>query len=268
MKKKWLMCAALAALAVLAVAYRGHFPRAKAEDTSLQKVLEAGQLIVGLDAGFPPMSFADEKGEIVGFDCDMAQEVCKRLGVALVKRPIKWVARENELYNGTINCIGSLPVTPALNKVVCLTEPYIKDDLVFVVPGSSSARWLQDLKGKTVGVQYDSTTQRALNSTNIRKDVMVVLLDDNLSILLQLREGKLDAGLVDSLSAYHFIYSSSERYFILTDSLGEEKLAIGFKRNDRKLRDRVQQIIGEMNVDGTLAEISKKWFGSDITIVK
>ena len=45
-------------------------------------------------------------------------------------------------------------------------------------------------------------------------------------------------------------------------------MAIGFKRNDKKLRDRVQEIISEMNADGTLGEISKKWFGSNITIVR
>lgn len=59
----------------------------KAEgDNSLQKVKDAGQFILGLDATFKPMGYTDENGEIVGFDIDVAEEVCNRLGVKLVKQ--------------------------------------------------------------------------------------------------------------------------------------------------------------------------------------
>ena len=58
------------------------------EDQSLKKVKDAGKLILGLDATFKPMGYTDENNEIVGFDIDVAEEVCKRLGVELVKQPI------------------------------------------------------------------------------------------------------------------------------------------------------------------------------------
>ena len=144
----------------------------------------------------------------------------------------------------------------------------MKEDFIFVIRNDSKVKWLRDLKGKTIGVQLCSTTQDALNATDIIDDVTVVLLDDNMVVLQQLKEGKLDAALVDSFAAFYFIFSSSERYFILSDNLGEEELAIGFRKNDRKLRDRVQEIISEMKADGTLGQISLKWFGSDITVVK
>ena len=87
-------------------------------------------------------------------------------------------------------------------------------------------------------------------------------------ILRQLKDGELDAGLVDSLAAYYFIYSSSGRYFVLSESLGDEKFSIGFRKKDKELRDRFQEIISAMKADGSLGKISKKWFGSDITIVR
>ena len=161
-----------------------------------------------------------------------------------------------------------MPVTQESAATLNLLEPYIQDELIFVVPGSSNVKWMRDLKDKAIGVQYSSATQRAFNASRIRRDVMFSVLDDNLSILQQLKEGKLDAGLVNSLAAYYFIYSSSERYFVLPDSLGEEELTIGFRKNDRKLRDRVQEIISGMKGDGKLGDISEKWFGSDITIVR
>ena len=77
----------------------------KAEgDNSLQKVKDAGQFILGLDATFKPMGYTDENGEIVGFDIDVAEEVCKRLGVKLVKQPINWDTLTTDLEVGKCDC--------------------------------------------------------------------------------------------------------------------------------------------------------------------
>ena len=85
----------------------------------------------------------------------------------------------------------------------------------------------------------------------------------------KLNKGEIDAAVIDSVSAYYFMFSSEEQqYFTLSDSLDEEDYAIGFRKNDRKLRDKIQEIISEMKADGTLGNISKKWFGSDITTVR
>lgn len=241
---------------------------APVSDGSLQKILNSGRLVLGVDANFPPMSFVEEDEDIVGFDVDMFQEVCKRLGVELIRRSIDWDDKEEELNGGTIDCIGSMSVTPESAREMNLSEPYIKETLTFVVPGNSSARWLRDLKGRKIGVQAGSTTQEALEKLDIYKDITPVLFDDNLTILRQLKTGDLDAGLVDSVAAYYFIYSSSERYFFLPENLGEEKFAIGFRKNDKELRNRVQEILSEMKADGSLGKISKKCFGSDITIVR
>ena len=70
------------------------------DDDSLQKIRDAGQLVLGLDTEFPPMGFVNESGEIVGFDIDVAQEVCDRLGVSLVKQGINWDEKENDLDHG------------------------------------------------------------------------------------------------------------------------------------------------------------------------
>lgn len=241
---------------------------APVSDGSLQKILNSGRLVLGVDANFPPMSFVEEDEDIVGFDVDMFREVCKRLGVELIRRSIDWDDKEEELNGGTIDCIGSMSVTPESAREMNLSEPYIKETLTFVVPGNSSVRWLRDLKGRKIGVQAGSTTQEALEKLDIYKDITPVLFDDNLTILRQLKTGDLDAGLVDSVAAYYFIYSSSERYFFLPENLGEEKFAIGFRKNDKELRNRVQEILSEMKADGSLGKISKKCFGSDITIVR
>ena len=267
----WIAAAALISLAVMIWMLWGRTAvrrDASAKDDSLQKVLNSGRFIFGFDADFPPMSFADEKGEFTGFDIDMIQEVCNRLGVELVKQPINWDTKEDDLNGGRADCLGSLSITLGRAERMNLSEPYVKEDLIFVVPGNSDTKWLRDLKGKKVGVQTGSTTLEALEKLDIYKDILVVPFEENLALLQQLKEGKLDAALVDSLVAYSFMYSSNERYFVLPESLGQKKFVLGFRKNDKELRNKVQDILGEMKASGALGKISKKWFESDITIIK
>ena len=92
-------------------------------DNSLQKVLEAKRFVLGLDVGFPPMGFVDEKGTITGFDIDVAQEVCNRIGVTLVKQGIDWDTKEDKLNDGTIDCIwNGLSITPERSKTMNFSE--------------------------------------------------------------------------------------------------------------------------------------------------
>ncbi|MBR4195443.1 MAG: amino acid carrier protein [Synergistaceae bacterium] len=268
--RKLLIVSVCATLLSMGMVYFGGGLRDRVHerDVSLQRVLEAGHIVLGVDSAFPPMSFVSDNGEIVGFDIELMREVSDRLGIELVVRPIEWGNKENELRDGTIDCIGSMSVVSEAAKSINLSESYVKEDLIFVIRSDSKIKWLRDLKGKTIGVQAGSTTQDALNATDIINDVTVVPLADNMLALRQLKEGKIDAALVDSLVAFYFIFSSNERYFVLSDNLGEEELAIGFRKNDRKLRDKVQDVISDMKADGTLGKISQKWFGSDITIVK
>ena len=263
------LTAVIVMLAAAGCGTGGKPPLPPESDGSLQKILDAKQLILGLDASFPPMGFTDETGEIVGFDIDVAQEVCNRLGVELVKWPINWDTKEYALNNGTIDCIwNGMSVTPGRAAEMCLSEPYMRNELIFVVSGRSDAKGVRDLAGKRVGMQSGSTAQEALEASDLYKDVTVVTLDENITLLQCLKEGTLDAVLLDSVVAYYFISTSKESFFVLPDSLGEEDLAIGFRKDDRELRNRVQEIISGMKADGTLGEISKKWFGSDITIVR
>ncbi|MCR4817955.1 MAG: transporter substrate-binding domain-containing protein [Fretibacterium sp.] len=264
------MAELIAVVMVLIVAFygKGNTGNDRRSDGSLQKVLDAGQLVLGLDANFPPLSFTDSTGEIVGFDPDMFRVLCNRLGVRLVTRPVHWGHKQDALDEGTIDCIGSVSLQSPSARGMAMSEVYIKEDLVFMVPGNSRIMSVRDLKGKRIGVQNGASMQTAINRSVISKDVIFSVYDDNLEVLRQLKEGKLDAGLVDGTVAYYFMDASPERYFVLGDTLGEDELAIGFRKGDIDLRDKVQEVLSGMRFDGTLAVISKKWFGIDVTTIR
>lgn len=238
-------------------------------DDSLQKVLDSGKFILGLDATFKPMGYTDENDEIVGFDIDVAEEVCSRMGVELVKQPINWDTKEQDLNVGKIDCIwNGMSVNPGRAKEMNLSEPYMKNSMVFVVGASSEAKGMEDLRGKTIAVQNGSTAQEILESCDIAGDITVQAMATNVEALQQLDLAIVDAVFLDSVVANYEIQTSGKDYVVLPDGLEEEEYAIGFRKNDQKLRDEVQKILSEMKADGKLGEISTKWFGSDITTVK
>lgn len=239
------------------------------EDNSLQKVLDSGEFILGLDATFKPMGYTNENDEIVGFDIDCAEEVCSRLGVKLVKQPIDWDTKEQDLDSGKIDCIwNGMSINASRQEVMNLSEPYMKNSMVFVVAAGTleASAPLDELKGKTVAVQSGSTAQEILQGAEL--EVTENALATNVECLQQLELNLVDAVFMDSVVANYEIKESGKDYVILENGLEEEEYAIGFRKNDSALRDRVQEILSEMKADGKLGEISTKWFGSDITTVK
>lgn len=88
------LAAIILAIFAASILLGGCQPASTSVDDSWDKVKEKGKFVLGLDESFPPMGFTDENGEIVGFDIDVAREVCSRLGIELVLQPINWDAKE------------------------------------------------------------------------------------------------------------------------------------------------------------------------------
>lgn len=238
-------------------------------DQSLQKVLDSGKLILGLDATFKPMGYTDENDEIVGFDIDVAEEVCARMGVELVKEGINWETKEQDLNAGRIDCIwNGMSINPSRAEEMNLSEPYMKNAMVFVVPANSDVTAMSDLSNKIIGVQNGSTAEEILMASEIGSTITEQAMATNIEALQQMELGLVDAVFLDSIVANYEITSSGKDYKVLPDGLEEEEYAIGFRKADQALRDEVQRILSEMKADGKLGEISTEWFGSDITTVK
>ena len=240
---------------------------AASEDASLQNVLDSGKLILGLDATFKPMGFTDDEDNIVGFDIDLAEEVCKRMGVELVKQPVDWDTKEQDLEAGKIDCIwNGMSVTDERAEIMNLSDPYMKNDMIFVVKTDSAIASQADLDGKTVAVQSGSSAQTILAESGL--NITTVELATNVECLQQLELDLADAVFMDSVVANYEITTTGKAFTVLPDGLSPEEYAIGFRKNDQTLRDEVQKILSEMKADGTVEEISTKWFGSDITTIQ
>ncbi len=264
----------LAALAILSLGLTSCSKAVKndgsGKDTSLETIKAKGKLVLGLDDAFPPMGYRNENNEIVGYDIDLAKEVAKRLGVELILQPIDWNAKEQELNTGKIDCIwNGFTITEERAKNMAFTKPYLKNAQVLVVKKSAPYQTLADLKGKAVGLQAGSSAEEALNGAAEFKTSLknVVEFKDNLTALMDLEVGGVDAVIMDLIVANDNIKRAGKDYRILAESLSAEDYGVGFRKNDLALRDAVQSTLEAMAKDGTLADITTRWFGSDISVV-
>ena len=234
----------------------------KKGDQSLEKIKDAGEFVLGLDDSFPPMGFRNKDNEIVGFDIDLASEVCSRLGVKLRLQPISWDAKEQELNTGKIDCIwNGLSVDSSRAAAMNLSSPYLNNRMIFTVKDSTLLT-LASLAGKKIAVQNGSTAQKILEASDVGKAAAEILpFDDNQTALLDVDKGGVDAVFLDEIVAKYWITSNEKNFFVLNEGLSDEVYAVAFRKKDQKLRDAVDNILVSMKADGKFAEISEKWFG-------
>ena len=221
-------------------------------------------LVIGFDSEFPPYGYKDDKGEYVGFDLDLAQEVCNRNNWTLVKQPIDWDAKDSELSSGTIDCIWNGFTINGREDKYLWSKPYIDNKQVIVTKSNSGINSLSDLKGKQVETQKDSSALSALEGD--QKPLadtfkQLVQIADYNTAFLDLDAGTCDAVAMDIGVAQYQVNSKSNPsdYKILDEEISSEQYGIGFKKGNEQLRDKIQQTLDEMEADGTIAKIASKY---------
>lgn len=251
-----------------------------AADDSWDKIVEKGEIVLGMDDAFPPMGYTDTTtGEIIGFDVDVATEVFSRLGVELKLQPIEWSTKEMELDGGNVDLLwNGYSYTEERAEKQTLSDAYMKNNQVILVKEDSSYQSLADLAGKSLGVQSDSSAESALESeeaTEFRESLgEIVPIDDYSKAILEIQNGLIEAIAIDEVVARFYLTNDPGAYRILekedgtVESLAVEDYVIGFRKGDQALCDQVNETLKEMKADGTLAEISEKWFGEDVTTIE
>lgn len=233
-------------------------------------------LIVGFDAEFPPYGYKDESGEYVGFDLDLAQEVCNRKGWVLVKQPIDWDSKDMELNSGSIDCIWNGFTMNGRESSYTWSVPYVDNSQVVIVKKDSGIESLQDLAGKTVVVQADSSALAAFTGEDATEENIALCnsfkelqqVSDYNSAFMNLESGMVDAICMDIGVANYQVNSRGDVFTILEEQVSSEAYGIGFKLGNTQLRDEIEETLKEMEEDGTFEEIAEKWELTDCICLK
>lgn len=226
---------------------------------------------VGFDAEFPPYGYKDENGEYTGFDLELAQAVADMEGWELVKQPIDWDAKDMELSSGTIDCIWNGFTMDGREDQYTFSTPYIDNSQVFVVPTDSDVKTAEDLAGKNVGVQKDSSALAALESEDNQAltDSFANLTQygDYNTAFMDLESGGIDAVALDVGVADYQLSNRAGAFRKLEKPLSSEVYAIGFLKGNDELKDKVQADVYKLYDDGTVNKLADKYGLTDFIVV-
>jgi polar amino acid transport system substrate-binding protein len=227
----------------------------------------AAAIVVGLDDNFPPMGFRDEKNALVGFDIDLATEAGKRLGATVTFKPIDWNAKEAELNGKRVDVLwNGLTITEQRRANILFTTPYLENRQIIVVLDKSPIKAKAELKGAVVGVQDGSSAIEAVEKDSATAKSLKELkkFGDNVTALMDLSAGRLDALVVDEVVGRYYTAKKPGEYRVLDENFGTEDYGVGTRKDDTELMARLQKAIDAMKADGSATAISTKWFGKDI----
>lgn len=232
-------------------------------------IKEGEKVVIGFDDTFAPFGFKDEKGEIVGFDIDLAKEILGRMEVDYEFQPIDWSTKETELNSGNIDMIwNGYTITPEREKIVQFSDPYVDNRQIIIVKADSDIQNKADLAGKIVATQAESSSLEGI----MKDEEFVKTIDGGepytyatfVEVFAELDNGRADAIVVDETLATYFLSKreNTDDYRILEDNFGEEKYAVGFRKSDADFVTKFNQTLKAVQDEGVFAEIEANWFAN------
>jgi polar amino acid transport system substrate-binding protein len=249
----------------------------------LQEVKDRGVLRVSTDPAYPPQSFLNNQGEFEGFDIDVTEEIAKRMGVEVEWMTPSWDVITAGNWNGRWDLsVGSMTITPERAEVLHFTPPYYYAPAAAAVHESNTdiTNLETDLDGKRIGVcracTYEAYLERSLNIPGdyefVVDDPQIQTYDTDTDAVQDLALG--DGARLDAAMSNLYVFKQAQKsgtpIKIVGDPLYYEPLAAAIDKeapaDPKPLLDEVSKIIKEMHEDGTLTELSKKWYdGIDLT---
>ncbi|HEX5137792.1 MAG TPA: transporter substrate-binding domain-containing protein [Planctomycetota bacterium] len=234
--------------------------KGKDERSTLDIVLERGELVVGTEPEFPPFESKNEKGEFVGFDMDMARDLAKDLGVKLRIEEMAWDSLPTALETGKIDVvISGMTATEERAKSRAFSEPYFKTRLCLLVNVSSGIEKPADANGKRLVVKLGTTGD--IQSRKLFPDAKVVKLDAEGACALEVATGRADAFLYDRHSIIRHQKSHPDTTRAILQPLSEEPYAMAARLGDTKFVERLNRFLHDFRADGRYARIYEKHLG-------
>ncbi|MBR0400412.1 MAG: transporter substrate-binding domain-containing protein [Mogibacterium sp.] len=219
----------------------------------------------GFDLDYPPYSYRDDSGEVGGFDVEMAQAVCEYYGWEYEAVPFNWDAKDAELNAGSCDCIWSGFTLNGREDDYLWSKPYSDNTQKIMVKKDSGIASLKDLAGKKVGVQTATSAYDMLQSEE--EGGQKKLADSFASLEVyetytiafnDLKAGAIDAVAIDVTSG-NFLMNDEEGYAYLDEDLGSEVYAIGFRKDDTELCEKINAALDALAEDGTVEKIAANY---------
>ena len=216
--------------------------------------------------GYPPFNYITESGDVIGFDVDVASEIASRLGKEMKYVTTSWDGIIEGLRAKRYDAIlGSMAITDEREERVDFSVPYYYSGAQLFVLKDGDYTSEDDINPSMVAGLVTGTT---FEQDALTLGVQAKLYEDDNQTLLELINGRNDGVITDRVVGLNAIgkLKGGDKVTPLGSVLRTEKMGIAFHDDADDLRKQVDAVLLEMHTDGTLAQISAKWFnGEDIT---
>ena len=238
-------------------------------DTAGYTTIKEGVLTVGTEIGYPPMEYFDTDGATpIGFDMELAQALADDMGLTLEIVDTAWDGIFAGVDTGKYDVIlSSVSWLEDRNEKYLLSKSYIANAPVIVVPNDSTIADIQDLDGKSVAVQMETTADYLVQkyiadglNTDLRQYEKVINAFD------ELKAGRVDAVCTDQVVASYYLGDAASDYKTVWESDEKEPICMCFKKGNDALKDAMEASLDNVKASGKLGDIATKYFGSDAPI--
>ncbi|WP_298941943.1 amino acid ABC transporter substrate-binding protein [uncultured Psychromonas sp.] len=221
---------------------------------------------VGMSGRYFPFTFS-KKDVLQGFEVDVWNEIAKRSDYKVEYITSSFSGLFGMLEAGHIDTIANqITITEARTAKYAFSVPYVIDGVQITVrKGRDDIQGLDDLKGKKVAVNLGSNFEQVLRKHDVNKEINIVTYDTGIEQDVAL--GRADAFIMDRVSSVQLIKEAGLPLQLAGHPFEEIQNAMPFlnKPSQLAIRDQVNTALAAMRADGKLAEISNKWFDTDIT---
>ena len=216
------------------------------------KPTEKETLVMATNATFPPYEYYDGD-EIVGIDADIAKAIADKLGMELRIDDMEFNSIITAVNSGQADIgMAGMTITEDRKQSVDFSDSYATGVQVVIVTQDSPIQTVDDLAGKKIGVQL-TTTGDIYATEEFGKDY-VVQFNKGADAVLALKNGQVDAVIIDNQPAKAFV-EQNEGLKILETEFKNEEYCIAFKKGNDELREKVNNALNELIADGTVQKI-------------
>ncbi|HZJ87390.1 MAG TPA: transporter substrate-binding domain-containing protein [Erysipelothrix sp.] len=225
--------------------------------TGVEKIQAKGELVLLTESGFPPFEYADN-GEgavdgVNGVDIEFGKALAEKLGVTLKVEDMDFDTLTVALASDKGDIIAAgMTNTPDRAEVVDFSNTYFDNGLFILVPNDTDITSVEDLKGKKIAVQQGTTGNEYVNTV---EGAEALEFKGMVEAGLAVANGNADASVMDKLTA-EILANNNKNLKVLEGALVSEETAIAVAKEDKTLLDAVNELLAELQADGTL----DKWF--------